>query len=76
MYQRCGVEGLRDVGVDGAGEASQGPSNLCQKSTFEDFVYFRRNITAQWLQERANGSENEHRITPEGPRVAYQNVVV
>jgi len=66
--------GLRVWGleVEGLGEKSdtaQGPSNLNQKSIFEDSVNFWRSMPIKWLQERTNGSKNAHGIAFEGPGV-------
>ena len=46
-----------------------------QKSIFEDFDIFWREMPTQWLQERANGSKNEPRIGFEGPGVAETRAV-
>ena len=47
----------------------EGPSNLSQKSIFEDFDNFWRYMPTKWLQERPNGSKNVLGIGFEGPGV-------
>jgi len=53
-------------------KSTQGPSNLNQKSLFEDFVNFWRYMPTKQLQQRGNGSKHEDGIFLEGPFVGIE----
>jgi hypothetical protein len=58
------------------GYSTPGPSNLNQKSVFEDFDNCWRQMPTKWLQERHNGSKNDTGIGFEGPGVVTMRMYV